>query len=414
MKSFVQFLLAEGAGHLTHIEDAVIYSGISGAKKAIQTLKSLRDSLAGKNAAAKMSVTVKWDGSPAIFCGIDPIDGKFFVAKKSIFNKVPEVYKTPRDIDSAIEAGDLNKKMHVALTELAKLGIRGIIQGDIMFTAPMLTKEKIEGQEYITFHPNTILYAVPIKSDLAQKISAAKIGVVFHTSYLGKLGSLEAVPGVNTKGMAQVESVWWQTADLGKSSSANSDSKNIAQIDALLKQAEATLAKISPATLNIIMGNPDLARDLETYVNFKVRAGQEIGDPVKHVSGLLNWMASRFDQDAAAKKTSKGKASVEARKSERMEFFSGANADNLIQIFTLQQILVDVKKLLIAELNRRGGVNTFIKTKGGYEKTGQEGYVVGNPLGGNVVKLVDRLGFSKANFSPNTIKGWNRDLNKRD
>jgi hypothetical protein len=105
MKSFRQFILSEGSGHLTHVEDSVLYSGVSGAKKAIQTLKSVRDSLTGKG-NKPMSVTVKWDGAPAIFCGIDSADGKFFVAKKSIFNKVPEVYKTPDDIDTAIASGD--------------------------------------------------------------------------------------------------------------------------------------------------------------------------------------------------------------------------------------------------------------------------------------------------------------------
>ena len=406
MKSFRQFILSEGSGHLTHVEDSVLYSGVSGAKKAIQTLKSVRDSLTGKG-NKPVSVTVKWDGAPAIFCGIDSADGKFFVAKKSIFNKVPEVYKTPDDIDAAIASGDLNNKMKVALAELSKLGIRGIIQGDIMFTEDTVKRETIKGQEYITFHPNTIVYAVPIDSEIGQKVSAAKIGVVFHTSYTGKLGSLEAVPGVNTKSMKQVPSVWWQTADLKSTMAPDVKPEDLMQIDKLLKQADQTLSKISPNTLNAIETSSDLAQELETYANSKVRSGQEIGDPAKHVAGLMNWMKARFDKEAAEKKTTKGKEAVDVRRQARMEFFSGDNVNNLVLIFTLQQILVDAKKLLISKLNQLGGVNTFLKTKGGYEKTGQEGYVVGDPIGGNTVKLVDRLGFSRANFSPDVVKGWN-------
>jgi hypothetical protein len=405
MKSFRQFILAEGSGHLTHVEDSILYSGVDGARKAIQTLKSVRDSLTGKE-KKPVSVTVKWDGAPAIFCGIDPADGKFFVAKKSIFNKVPEVYKTIADIDAAIAPGDLNVKMRVALAELSKLGIQGIIQGDIMFTADTVKRETIKGQEYVTFHPNTIVYAVPVDSEIGKKVSTAKIGVVFHTSYTGKLGSLEAVPGVNTKSMRQVPSVWWQTADLKSTQSPDVSAKDLSQIDGLLKQADQTLSKISPNALNAIEANPDLAQDLETYANSKVRAGQEIGDPKSHVIGLMNWMKARFDKEESEKKTAKGKAAVDLRRRARMEFFSRENMNNLILIFTLQQTLVDAKKLLISKLNQLGGVNTFLKTKSGYEKTGQEGYVVGDPMGGNTVKLVDRLGFSRANFSPDVVKGW--------
>ena len=99
MKSFRQFILSEGSGHLTHVEDSVLYSGVSGAKKAIQTLKSVRDSLTGKG-NKPVSVTVKWDGAPAIFCGIDSADGKFFVATKSFFNKTPKLNFSDKDIEA--------------------------------------------------------------------------------------------------------------------------------------------------------------------------------------------------------------------------------------------------------------------------------------------------------------------------
>ena len=78
--------------HMTHIEDMVIDGGVAGARSAIFALRDLRDMLAGHTNDTKQ-VTVKWDGAPAVFAGIDPSDGKFFVAKKGIFNKNPKVYK---------------------------------------------------------------------------------------------------------------------------------------------------------------------------------------------------------------------------------------------------------------------------------------------------------------------------------
>jgi hypothetical protein len=49
---------------------------------------------------------------------------------------------------------------------------------------------------------------------------------------------------------------------------------------------------------------------------------------------------------------------------------------------------------------------TFLKTRKGYKVTGQEGYVAIDKLGGDAVKIVDRMEFSYANFSPNILKGW--------
>ena len=398
-------ILAEAASHLVHVEDQVLYGGVEGAKAAIQTLRTVRNSLAGKGAGT--SVTVKWDGAPAIFCGIDPTDGKFFVAKKSIFNKVPEVYKTPQDIDRNIEPGDLNNKMKVALNEFSKLGIKGIIQGDLLFTYDTLKHEKIQGQRYITFHPNTIVYAVPAESPEAKAILAARIGVVFHTTYSGKLGALHASPGVDTKSFKRIPSVWWRTADLkGIGTETVSSAADLSRVDSILKEAEATFKSIPSSILKALQSNPDLAQTIETFANSKVRAGKEIGDPQKHATELVAWMNARFDQEAASKKTEKGKAAVDARRQATFDFFSRENLPNIVKAFKLQAQLVQAKKELIGQLNRLGGVSTFLKTKAGFEPTSQEGYIAGTKAG--IVKLVDRLGFSRANFSPDVQKGWQR------
>ena len=53
-------------------------------------------------------------------------------------------------------------------------------------------------------------------------------------------------------------------------------------------------------------------------------------------------------------------------------------------------------------------VVTFLKTRKGYRTTGQEGYVAIDKLGGDAVKIVDRMEFSFANFSPTILKGWDK------
>ena len=186
MKTLKNYL-SEAAGkntHMTHIEDLIIDGGVKGARQAILALRSMRDMLSG-NTKAPIDITVKWDGAPAVFAGEDPSDGKFFVAKKGIFAKTPKVYKSHADID-ADTSGDLSKKLKLAFDHLKDLGIKDVIQGDFMFDASDLKKETINGVKHITFHPNTILYAVPTNTRLAKEIQRAKVGIIWHTSYSGK------------------------------------------------------------------------------------------------------------------------------------------------------------------------------------------------------------------------------------
>ena len=112
MDSFItnQFISEQKNTHMTHIEDKVIYGGVEGTRQAINALRALRDMLQGKH---KGDISVKWDGAPAIFAGVDPRDGKFFVAKKGIFNKNPKVYKTKADVDADTSGiRDLPPKHH--------------------------------------------------------------------------------------------------------------------------------------------------------------------------------------------------------------------------------------------------------------------------------------------------------------
>ena len=167
--NFAEFITEQKNTHMTHIEDKVLYGGVNGTREAINALRELRDMLAGKTSG---KLSVKWDGAPAIFCGQDPRDGEFFVAKKGIFAKNPKVYKTDAEIDADM-SGDLADKMKAALQYLPSLGIKGVIQGDFLFGPGDLTTKTIDGDKYVTFHPNTIVYAIPVS--LAGDIKKAKI-----------------------------------------------------------------------------------------------------------------------------------------------------------------------------------------------------------------------------------------------
>jgi len=126
MFSFNGFLTEAKNLHLEHLEDEVLNNGVTGTRGAINFLQSLRDMLAG-NAKSSVNVTVKWDGAPAVFAGINPENGQFFVGTKGVFNKNAKINYSHEDIDRNHPASGLNQKLKVALTELTTLVITEVI-----------------------------------------------------------------------------------------------------------------------------------------------------------------------------------------------------------------------------------------------------------------------------------------------
>lgn len=412
MLSFKQHIAeASVAGknlHMSHLEDAVLYGGVNGTRDAINALRSLRDMLAG-NSNGAVDVTVKWDGAPAVFCGIDPTDGEFFVAKKGIFNKNPKVYKSVADV-KADTSGELADKLSIAYVELKKLGIKNVIQGDLMFTKGDLKTASIEGEKYIVFQPNTIAYAVPADSELANALKKANVGIVFHTSYNGNsFESMTASYGVDTSKLKKVTSVWYQDATIHDlSGKATLTAVDTAEVTAALSDAGKIFQKISGTTLKDIEQDPDFATTLETYNNTFVRKGETVTDTKAHVAGLIAWAVKKFDAEVASKKSEKGQAAAIARKDAYLSFFSEHNKANLNLMYQLQNAIVKAKLIIIGKLDSLKKINTFVKTSDGFRVTSQEGFVAIDHLKGGAVKLVDRMTFSKNNFDPNIIKGWQK------
>ena len=348
--------------------------------------------------------------SPAIFAGIDPSDGKFFVAKKGVFNKNPKVYKTASEID-ADTSGDLAAKLKVALVELKKLGIKsGVYQGDLMFTDD-LKKETIDGEEYTTFHPNTILYAVPYNTPLAKKIRTAKIGIVWHTTYTGD--SFETMSASFGKSIVQhmkkSSSVWMDDATYKDYSGvATFTAAETMELNGILTQLGVKFQAMSAAALNGISNDPDLLLLVHTYNNSKIKANAPVTNVSEHVTGLFNYIYDKYQGEIESRKTEKGKSAQEEKRKKIMKFFADHDKKEIEGIFELSNLLVAAKQMIIAKMNQAGHISTFIKTTDGFKVTGVEGFVVIDHLKGGAVKLVDRMEFSKANFSADVIHGWQK------
>ena len=394
---------------MEHLEDNLLNAGVDGARESINYLRALRDMLSGKS-GSPVNVTVKWDGAPAVFAGIDPSDGKFFVAKKGIFNKNPKVYKTKADVDADTK-GDLNIKMNLALKHLPSMNIKGVIQGDFLYAKKDIKKIQIDGESYITFHTNTIVYAIPEKSRLASEILRSEIGVVWHTNYRGKsFESMSASFGEkiasNLKGSRSVWSVDAVYKDVtGQATMTKTETD---AVTLLLSAAGKQFNKINKATFDGITENADLLVRVKTYVNVQVRAGQKIDSPSKFVSGLMEYIYEYYQKEIDKRKSEKGKASQEEKRKEIMSYFSNTDKSQIVGLFELYNLIVDAKLIIIRKLDKAKTVGTFLKTRDGYKVTEQEGFVAIDRMGKNAVKLVDRLQFSNANFSPDYIKGWQK------
>ena len=407
MKKLTSYLAESKNTHMTHIEDLILDGGVKGARQAILALRSLRDMLSG-NAKAPVDITVKWDGAPAVFAGVDPEDGEFFVAKKGIFAKNPKVYKNHDDID-ADTSGDLNKKLKLAYDNLKDLGITGVIQGDFMFEKSDLKTQKINGVNHLTFHPNTIVYAIPTDNKLAKEIASAKIGIVWHTSYSG--GTFETMKAEFGKEIVpklkKTKDVWMVDATLPDlSGTATLTAKETADLSTRISMAGKIFRTISSKTLKEIESNKELNLVINIYNNRMVRKGQRIKNTKKHATGLIMFVNDRYAKEIDKRSSQKGKDVQISKRDELLKFFNKKNLKNLQSVFDLQNLVIDSKLILINKLNKLSKIGTFVKTTSGFKVTNPEGFVAIDRMEGGAVKLVDRLEFSTNNFSKDIIKGW--------
>ena len=402
--SFKQLLSEEKNTHMEHIEDLIFNEGVDGTRKAINFLRDIRDMLAG-NSGRKLSMTVKWDGAPAIFAGVDPRDGKFFVAKKGIFNKEPKVYKTSAEV-RADTSGDLADKLVIALKLLPALGIKGVIQGDFMFGPGDVKTEEIDDKSYLTFHPNTIMYAVENGTPLATQVKKASIGIVWHTVYTGdSFENMTASFGKDiTKNLKQSSKVWMDDATYKDySGTATLTARETAQLTKQLSRIGKLFNKVKSPVLNSIGQDNTLLIRMKAFNNSQIKAR---GINFNNVNKDLE----KYFEDFMQKEVDKVKTPAAKQKKQKlygdMVKFLKKNRAQIRIIYQLMGMLTDAKLMVIDKLNRTSRINTFLRTAYGFKVTNQEGFVAIDRLKGGAVKIVDRMEFSKANFSPDIIKGW--------
>lgn len=397
--------------HLEHIEDEIFNNGIDGGRASINFIRSLRDMLSS-GSKRSVNVTVKWDGAPAIFCGKHPETGKFFVAKKSLFNKTPKFYTSIAEIDDDL-SGDLATKFKACFNNLKDIGIDNILQGDLMFTKGDLTKQDINDESYETFQPNTILYAVPSTSKLASTMRKANVGIVFHTTYTGdSLDNLKASFGADISKLKKTSKVWMDDAEYNDvSGTATFTQKDSAEITRLMSRTGKVFQKIKKPQLDgflKLQGQMDDGMMYKTYHNSKVRAGENFLrlNYKKHTDDYLKFVEEKFD--AQIDKLKRPDAKKTKAKNKNIYLTQIRKYLPLLRTLVEFQALINYAKIkILAKVNKAKQLTAmFVKKDNGFDVVSPEGFVaIDNDLGG-AVKLVDRMEFSLNNFT--VQKDWDK------
>lgn len=384
--------------HLEHIEDIVITDGYEGGKAVIEYFRGLLLTLKGTSSEA-MSVSVKWDGAPAVVCGTNPDNGKFFVGTKSVFAQNAKINYTKRDIANNHGTDDLGQKLLKCLVHLKKLNITNVVQGDLLFTDDDIVRKNIDGKPHLTFNPNTITYAVPEGGDLANKIDRAKVGIIFHTTYTGDtLADMDAQGGADVSGFTESPDVFFDNATYKDvSGSAKFTDEETKKFYNGIEKLEQLLGNV-PNNLSSVLGqNQDFIPTFQMYINAMVKQGELPSDVNKFLQGYRKFYDERMQRQMSALKAQKA-LQLRQDKMKQMPIFLSKAKKPLQAMLTFYKAVQTMKSFVLKKMNQAMAIGSFSQTDSGLEVTEPEGFVAVDK-GGNAVKLVDRLGFSRRNLT---------------
>ena len=391
--------------HLEHLEDDIFNSGPAGVTNSINFLKSLRDMLTEGDGQTAMKVTTKWDGAPAIVCGRNPQDGRFFVGTKSVFNKQnPKVVYSEADADRLYPGQTVGSILKDCLQRLSTLPIQGVLQGDLLYQkTPSVIM--LEGQRNYSFRPNTITYTIPVDSELGERVGHSKLGIVFHTEYTGRtMQDLTAGFGADvSKLQNKPEVAVFSSEFTNVGGAANLSMVEKANVNRTILAAERNFRSgntFVKGVQDVGKGPFTLPALFKVYFNQVVREGRVPGADIMSKQ-FCCFISEKFNKEMAKKKTLKSKAEWMKRRNEAVKYLN-TNRSSMNSALSGFKNLMDAKVMIINKLTKIKSVGTFLEEEGGLRATNPEGFVAIKD--GAALKLVDRLEFSRANFT--AAKDW--------
>jgi hypothetical protein len=338
--------------HIQHFEDFILYN------KRDFILKCLDDILIG---SAKYNI--KWDGSPSVFVGTDPNDGRFFVSTKSYLNKTPVMFKSIEEIKAATDDAVKIKKMAALFNTFKDNPIKTPMQGDLLWYDG-LNKEEIGERSYYTFHPNTIKYAIPANRGPFDSLKTYKMGIAWHTRYS------------NDKVL------------YGRSA-----------FDDIKVTDYPDILQFFPIEFRYPLDNSILTR---VYIS-KIKETLKVSTIEKYTVKSIKMIQQKINEY------------YKSEKYKCIDLYTylidiGVSEE----VSTLYVYLTLLKENIVDEFNtfyiKDKKLEFFVMTHDSkHVRTNHEGYCINYDE--EIVKLVDRREFSRINFSDNYINGWKHKYN---
>ena len=358
-----------GGARIQHLEDLILWDGSQGAKKAIATLHQVEQQ--------PNSVTIKWDGSPAVMFGRNE-KGEFVLTDKSGFSAKGYDGKAtsskglsqmlsnrPGASNPDAEKAQNYKKFIGQMTSIwdkvescVPAEFRGYVMGDLLwFTTPQATDGKL------VFTPNTTTYSVKVDSDVGKKITDSDVGVVIHMA----VGLDGEKSNVDMSQFQQGETYIMPPVMVTKSPGV--DIPAIDELENYLNKNSQAIDKLFAVPPELKMA--DFGKILYAYINNSVKAAN------------LDDLGNTFQAFVDGSKLS-------VPKKQRLMEYINSNIDGFNATFNFIKGIMKVKNQVIKALDaQKADIEAY--TAG---ERGGEGYVVDKD-----VKLVNRSSFTAANMA---------------
>lgn len=380
--------------HFPHLED-LIFLGHDLKDGCTRLLDILYDWIRGDNPTQYM--TLKWDGSPSLVMGKDPMTNKHFVATKSIFNKIPKVNFTAEDI--VMNHGkntDLCKVLFLALDLTHRATPTQILQGDMLYTQNDLQYFTFEDTSYLGFRTNTIQYAVKRGSPEANRILKSEMGIHFHSTLIGQsVTSLRSIYYVDPLSIGIVQGLYPLNTLSSSKLLPRDVMSEVQERWGLLCDSYQSIAQHFFSHRGIT--NSDLSALLMSYENDRVRSELRYLGGEVYFNDARTWMMNKFDGKRESLKQASAITRHNAHAEMILDLFDGMK-ELFIRVFNFQHQVVLLKEFLIAKYSETSKYSCFVTEGGKLRRTTHEGLVLHDRRIAMPIKLVNRSEFSRLNF----------------
>jgi hypothetical protein len=365
-----EVVVTEGKGHLDHPEDLVFLEDEPGIRRAIDAMVATVNN--------PNTVTIKWDGYPALIFGRGP-DGKFSIMDKHMFNKKDgsgrQVYSPQEFVayDNArgVNRGELYELINTIWPGLEKAdrGSNGFYWGDLLFSHPL---NDSNGLYKFKANPNGIAYTVDANSEVGKLIAGKNAGIAVHQFIPANAESTDDAVSLNgTIGNLQ------NNSDVAIVPSKMPISPNLKVNTQLKNEAEQALSKYGNVVADLMNTAPQARNTFNqlftVYINKRIVSGN-----LSHLlDGFIDFVQSRPMSEK-----------MKAKILEHLE----VNKEGVAGAFKIWVALYNLKMDVVKQLDR-AAESSPVK---GYLQDGtqtQEGFVA------NGLKFVDRMGFSRQNLA---------------